>query len=216
MQLEDNYKHKGLRKSLVNLLIDKGITQKNVLKAILKVPRHFFMDTAFLDHAYEDKAFAIGEGQTISQPYTVAVQSSLLQIAPGDKVLEIGTGSGYQSCILLELGVNLYTIEYNRVLFSNAKRLLNRIGYKAHFICGDGTKGLESAAPFDKILVTAGAPKIPKPLLTQLKIGGRLVIPVGDNISQQMLCISKIGEDEFKKMEYGKFRFVKLIGELGW
>ena len=216
MRLEDTYRHKGLRKKLVDTLINKGISQKQVLRAILKVPRHNFMDTAFIGHAYEDKAFAIGEGQTISQPYTVAFQTELLELTPGEKVLEIGTGSGYQSCILLELESKLYTIEYNKVLFERAKKLLNNMGYQAHFICGDGTKGLLSAAPYDKILVTAGAPDIPKSLLQQLKIGGMLVIPVGDTKFQKMLRITKIDEDKFEKREFGNFSFVKLVGESGW
>ncbi|MBT31034.1 MAG: protein-L-isoaspartate O-methyltransferase [Thalassobius sp.] len=216
MRLEDTYRHKGLRKRLVDTLINKGISQKQVLRAILKVPRHIFMDTAFVEHAYEDKAFGIGEGQTISQPYTVAFQTELLDVTPGEKILEIGTGSGYQSSVLMEIGCNLYTIEYNKVLFERAKRLLNRMGYKAHFICGDGTKGFLSAAPYDKILVTAGAPDIPVPLLKQLKVGGKLVIPVGDTKHQKMLRITKIEEDKFEKREFGDFSFVKLLGESGW
>ena len=213
---EDTYRHKGLRKRLIEKLIDKGITQKEVLRAILKVPRHFFMDSAFVEHAYEDKAFGIGEGQTISQPYTVAFQTQLLDIKPNEKILEIGTGSGYQSSILLEMGVNLYSIEYNRKLYERSKRLLLNMGYNAHFFCGDGTKGWESVSPFDKILVTAGAPVVPEALINQLKIGGKLVIPVGDLRTQKMLLITKHSSEEIKKEEFGNFSFVKLLGESGW
>lgn len=213
---QDTYKHKGLRKKLVEILIAKGIVQKEVLDAMLRVPRHFFMDSAFIAHAYEDKAFGIGEGQTISQPFTVAFQSQLLAVKPKDKILEIGTGSGYQSSVLLEMGANLYTIELHRTLHNSAKKLLTAMGYQAHFYCGDGTKGLESAAPFNKIIVTAGAPAIPDPLVNQLQIGGKLIIPVGDTKSQKMLCIIKKDMHNIEVKEYGDFKFVKLVGESGW
>lgn len=213
---QDTYKHKGLRKKLVEILIAKGITQKEVLKAMLRVPRHYFMDSAFIAHAYEDKAFGIGEGQTISQPFTVAFQSQLLGIKPKEKILEIGTGSGYQSSILLEMGAHLYTIEFHRTLHNKAKKLLTAMGYQAYFYCGDGSQGLESAAPFHKIIVTAGAPAIPEPLVNQLHIGGKLIIPVGDAKSQKMLCIIKKDVDDIEVNEFGKFSFVKLVGESGW
>ncbi len=213
---EDTYKHKGLRKKLIEKLIEKGIQQKEVLKAMLKVPRHFFMDSAFTEHAYEDKAFGIGEGQTISQPFTVAFQTQLLKIKQNDKILEIGTGSGYQSSILLEMGAKLYTIEYNRNLYQRAKKLLLNMGYNGHFYCGDGTKGLAAAAPYDKILVTAGAPNIPEALISQLKPDGRLVIPVGNLKTQKMLLISKKENGEIEEKEFGNFSFVKLLGESGW
>src|SRR6187551_3664128 len=188
---EDNYKHQGLRNKLVKKLAEKGIKDDRVLSAIGKMPRHFFFESALLEHAYQDKAFPIGEGQTISQPYTVAFQSEKLEIKPGDKVLEIGTGSGYQACILLELGAKVYTIEYNRVLFERTRDFLPSIGYKPHFFHGDGSKGLPIKAPFDKIIVTAGAPIVPDALTSQLKEGGILVIPVGDRTRQLMLRIRK-------------------------
>ncbi|HNH60593.1 MAG TPA: rRNA adenine N-6-methyltransferase family protein, partial [Cyclobacteriaceae bacterium] len=158
--LEDNYKQRGLRNKLVKTLEKKGISDPNVLKAIGKVPRHVFFETALLEHAYQDKAFPIGEGQTISQPYTVAFQTEKLEVKPGDKVLEIGTGSGYQACILLELGAKVYTIEYNKKLYDRTKVLLPRLGYNPYFFHGDGSKGLPAKAPYDKIIVTAGAPVI--------------------------------------------------------
>ncbi|MDW7694882.1 protein-L-isoaspartate(D-aspartate) O-methyltransferase [Flammeovirgaceae bacterium SG7u.111] len=214
--LEDNYKHKGLRNSLVNNLRKKGIYDEHILNAFMEVPRHFFLDSAFENHAYEDKAFGIGEGQTISQPYTVAVQTSLLDIKKSDKVLEIGTGSGFQACILAEMGCQLFTIEYNRKLYSKARKMLDRLGYSSHITCGDGSKGLPLYAPFDKILVTAGAPMVPKALVEQLAVGGVLVIPVGDRQIQKMLKITKVEEGKIKKEEYGDFSFVKLRGKQGW
>jgi protein-L-isoaspartate(D-aspartate) O-methyltransferase len=213
--LEDGYKERGLRNKLVKLLDNKGITDKRVLAAIAKVPRHFFFENALLDHAYQDKAFPIGEGQTISQPYTVAFQTEKLEIKPGDKILEIGTGSGYQACVLLELGAKVYTIEYNRVLFERTRDLLPKMGYRPYFFHGDGSKGLPQKAPFDKIIVTAGAPIVPDPLLDQLSDGGILVIPVGDREKQVMLRIRKIG-GKYLKEEFPNFAFVPLLGEKGW
>lgn len=214
---EDSYKHKGLRAQLVqHLRNNRGIDDEAILKAFSTVPRHFFLDTAFSEHAYADKAFAIGEGQTISQPYTVAVQTSLLGLQPGDKVLEIGTGSGYQACILLEMGARLFTIEYNRKLFERARKIIEELGYSANVYCGDGSRGLPSYAPFDKILVTAGAPSVPTALVDQLKVGGKLVIPVGNNRTQQMLRFTKVTENKIKKENFGDFSFVKLKGEFGW
>ena len=209
--MKDTFKHKGLRQQLVNVVEAKGITDVKVLNAIKKVPRHLFMDSGFLDHAYQDKAFPIAADQTISQPYTVAFQTELLQIKKGDKTLEIGTGSGYQTAILCELGANVYSIERQLELFKKTNKFLPKLGYKAKkLVFGDGYKGLVEEAPFDSIIVTAGAPFVPKPLLSQLKIGGRLVIPVGDNVQIMTLYIRK-GIKEFEKHEFGEFRFVPLL-----
>ena len=216
IKLKDDYKHRGLRKSLVKIVEKKGITSPRVLDAIGKVPRHFFFDPAFLEHAYQDKAFPIGEGQTISQPYTVAFQTELLDVKPGDKVLEIGTGSGYQACVLLEVGAKVFTIEYNKVLYDRTKKVLPSMGYQAKFKHGDGSLGWPSQAPFDKILVTAGAPVIPKTLVDQLKPGGVLVIPVGDQEKQKMIKIIKQGDDKLVKEEHKYFCFVPLVGQEGW
>lgn len=212
---EDNYKQRGLRNKLVKKLREKGISDEHVLAAIGKVPRHFFFDNALLEHAYQDKAFPIGEGQTISQPYTVAFQTEKLQISPNDKVLEIGTGSGYQACILLELGAKVYTVEYNRKLYETTRDFLPKMGYKPYFFYGDGTRGLPAKAPFDKIIVTAGAPVVPIALTDQLAEGGILVIPVGDRERQIMLRIrKKDGNLIEEKFDY--FAFVPLLGEKGW
>ena len=213
---EDTYKHKGKRNALVRTIKSKGITEEGVLKAIGSVPRHYFFDPAFLEHAYQDKAFPIGQGQTISQPYTVAFQTELLHIQPGDKVLEIGTGSGYQACILIEMGAKMFTIELNKVLFNKARKFLPVMGYKPFFSHGDGSKGWPSQAPFDKILVTAGAPKIPQNLIDQLKIGGILVIPVGNRQRQVMIRLTKERDHKVKKEEFNYFAFVPLLGEKGW
>lgn len=200
-----------MRQQLVDTLIKKGIKDKAVLNAIGKIPRHLFMDSGFIDHAYVDKAFPIAADQTISQPYTVAFQSELLQIKPGDKVLEIGTGSGYQCAVLIELGAKVYSIERQQELFKKTSKFLPKIGYRAKkLIFGDGYKGLKEEAPFDSIIVTAGAPFVPKPLLSQLAIGGRLVIPVGDDVQTMTLFIRK-GPKEFEKHEFGEFRFVPLL-----
>ncbi|WP_298238160.1 protein-L-isoaspartate(D-aspartate) O-methyltransferase [uncultured Algibacter sp.] len=209
--MNDTFKHKGLRQKLVKVLINKGITNKAVLKAIGHIPRHLFMDSSFLDHAYQDKAFPIAADQTISQPYTVAFQTELLQIKTGDKILEIGTGSGYQTAVLCELGAIVYSIERQNELFKKTSKFLPKLGYRAKkFVFGDGYIGLEEEAPFDGIIVTAGAPFVPKPLLSQLKIGGRLVIPVGDDVQMMTLFIRK-GPKEFEQHEYGEFRFVPLL-----
>ncbi len=213
--VEDSYKQRGLRNLLVKKLAKKGISDPKVLQAIGKVPRHVFFDNALLNHAYEDKAFPIGEGQTISQPYTVAFQTEKLEIKAGDKVLEIGTGSGYQACVLLELGAILYTIEYQRKLYDRTMDLLPKLGYKPNFICGDGSKGLPSRAPFDKIIVTAGAPIIPTTLLDQLNENGILIIPVGDRAKQKMIKVVK-KNGKMVKEEYDDFAFVPLLGEQGW
>lgn len=209
--MKDTFKHKGLRQQLVKTVAKKGITDKNVLDAIGKIPRHLFMDSGFLDHAYVDKAFPIAADQTISQPYTVAFQSELLQITKGDKILEIGTGSGYQTAVLLELGATVYSIERQQELFRKTSKFLPKLGYIAKkLIFGDGYKGLPEEAPFNGIIVTAGAPFVPKPLLAQLAIGGRLVIPVGDDVQTMTLFIRK-GPKEFEKHELGDFRFVPLL-----
>ncbi|MDB0040703.1 protein-L-isoaspartate(D-aspartate) O-methyltransferase [Flavobacteriaceae bacterium] len=209
--MKDTFKHQGLRQQLVNILKNKGITDAKVLKAIDKIPRHLFMDSSFLDHAYQDKAFPIGADQTISQPYTVAFQSELLQIKPGDKILEIGTGSGYQTAVLCELGAKVYSIERQNELFKKTSKFLPKLGYRAKkLIFGDGYIGLEEEAPFDGIIVTAGAPFVPKPLLSQLKIGGKLVIPVGVDV-QVMTMFTRKGQKEFDQEEFGEFRFVPLL-----
>jgi len=209
--LKDTLKHQGLRQQLVSVVKAKGVTDENVLKAIAKIPRHLFMDSSFLDHAYQDKAFPIAADQTISQPYTVAFQSELMQIERGHKVLEIGTGSGYQTAVLCELGAQVYSIERQRELFKKTSQFLPKIGYRAkQLIFGDGYKGFVEEAPYDSIIVTAGAPFVPKPLLAQLAIGGRLVIPVGDDV-QTMTLFVRTGPKAFEKTEFGEFRFVPLL-----
>ena len=209
--MKDTFKHKGLRQQLVEVVRSKGITDENVLKAIGKVPRHLFMDSGFLDHAYQDKPFPIAADQTISQPYTVAFQTELLQVKKDDKILEIGTGSGYQAAILCEMGARVYSIERQLELFKATSKFLPKLGYRVKkLVFGDGYKGLEEEAPFDGIVVTAGAPYVPKPLLSQLKIGGRLVIPLGKGVQVMTLFIRK-GEKDFEKHEFGEFRFVPLL-----
>lgn len=204
-------KHRGKRNQLVEVVASKGIRDKAVLEAIRAVPRHLFMDSGFEDHAYQDKAFPIAAGQTISQPYTVAFQTELLQVKPGDKILEIGTGSGYQTAVLLKLKARVYTIERQSTLFKKTNLFFKKMGYRPkRYVFGDGYKGLPEEAPFDGILVTAGAPDIPKNLLSQLKIGGRMVIPVG-NDDQVMLLITRTSETEFERRECGSFRFVPLL-----
>jgi protein-L-isoaspartate(D-aspartate) O-methyltransferase len=216
LKLEDTYLHKGKRKALVAELRKKGIQNEAVLEAINTLPRHFFFDTALISHAYEDKAFPIGEGQTISQPYTVAFQSSLLEVAPGDKILEIGTGSGYQACILHLLGAEVFSIEYQKKLFEHTHRFLQRLGIQLHLFFGDGTGGVPAHAPYDKIIVTAGAPVVPEALIQQLKIGGILVIPVGDRSKQAMVKITKKSATKIEREEFEGFAFVPLLGKEGW
>jgi len=211
--LNDSFKHKGLRKKLIQTIKSKGINNKNVLSAISKVPRHLFMDSGFIDHAYQDKPFPIGANQTISQPFTVAFQTELLKVNKGDKVLEVGTGSGYQAAVLCELGANVFSIERQGELYKKVVNFLPSINYyPKKIIYGDGYKGLEEEAPFDSIIVTAGAPFVPKALLNQLKIGGRLVIPVGENIQVMTLYI-RVSEKKFNMKEYGEFQFVPLLKE---
>jgi protein-L-isoaspartate(D-aspartate) O-methyltransferase len=210
----DTYKHQGLRKLLIRNIQQKGIADQQVLNAMEAVPRHFFFDSSFLEYAYEDKPFPIGAGQTISQPYTVAFQTELLQIRKNDKVLEIGTGSGYQACILAEMGAKVFTIERQKALFDRTSKFLPVVGYpsiKTFF--GDGYKGLPSFAPFDKMIVTAAAPYVPEPLLQQLKPGGILVIPVGGNDFQTMTAITKGDDNTYTTKKYGSFRFVPMLGD---
>ncbi|WP_293936790.1 protein-L-isoaspartate(D-aspartate) O-methyltransferase [Sphingobacterium sp. UBA5996] len=212
----DNYREKGARKKLVEHLKSRGIADQKVLDAIGKVPRHFFFDETFWNQAYRDIAFPIGDGQTISQPYTVAYQSELLHVKKGDKVLEIGTGSGYQTCILMELGAEVYTIERQENLYHRTIQVLPYMGYKPNFFLGDGSKGMEKHAPYDKIIVTAGAPFVPEVMLKQLKMGGIFVIPVGDEKSQKMVTIIRVGENDFDRIELDTFRFVPLVGDQAW
>jgi protein-L-isoaspartate(D-aspartate) O-methyltransferase len=213
----DNYREKGARKKLVELLRnERKIEDESLLDAFAKVPRHFFFDETFWNQSYKDIAFPIGEGQTISQPYTVAYQTQLLHVKPGDNVLEIGTGSGYQTCILLEMGANVYTIERQEKLYERAKMFLNKMGYYPHFFLGDGSKGIAEHAPYDKILVTAGAPFVPETLLKQLKVGGICVIPVGDEQSQKMITVFRVSETDFDRIELDTFRFVPLVGDQAW
>jgi len=212
----DNYRERGARKQLVEVLKKRGITDKAVLNAVGKVPRHFFFDETFWTQAYNDIAFPIGDGQTISQPYTVAYQTELLHIRKGDKVLEIGTGSGYQTCILLELGAEVYTIERQANLFKRTTKVLPYMGYHPHFFLGDGSKGLPEHGPYHKIIVTAGAPFVPDIMLRQLTLGGILVIPVGDEQSQKMVTVIRSGENDFEKIELDTFRFVPLVGDQAW
>lgn len=216
LKLEDSYIHKGQRKSLIDLLKRKGITETAVLEAMNTLPRHFFFDSALSSHAYEDKAFPIGEGQTISQPYTVAFQTSLLGISTGDKVLEIGTGSGYQAGILYLMGAQVHSIEYNRNLYEKTKKFLSKLGIRIKHYWGDGSLGLPDKAPFDKIIVTAGAPVVPKALLQQLAINGKMVIPVGDRTTQKMLCLTKKSAKQILQESFDNFSFVPLLGEEGW
>ena len=207
----DSFKHKGLRQKLVDTLISKGIKNEAVLEAIRTIPRHWFMDSSFLDHAYQDKAFPIAANQTISQPYTVAYQTELLEVEPNHKVLEIGTGSGYQTAVLCLLEAEVYSIERQLELFKKTSLFLPKIGHVAkRLIFGDGYKGLKEEAPFDRILVTAGAPFVPKPLLAQLKVGGRLVIPVGEE-EQVMTLYIRSGQKNFEKHEFGNFKFVPML-----
>ena len=209
--MTDDFKTQGMRRKLLYIVREKGITDERVLDAMMKVPRHFFMAQGFLKQAYTDAAFQIGNGQTISQPYTVAYQTSLLDVRRGDKVLEIGTGSGYQTCVLLELGAKVFSIERQKELYDKAKAFLPSIGYNPKLFYGDGYKGLPSFAPYDKILVTCGAPFIPQDLLGQLKIGGMLVIPVGAGRLQVMTTILKTGEGKYETHELDHFSFVPML-----
>ena len=207
----DDFKHQGRRKMLVDLLSSKGIEDRKVLEAINIVPRHLFLDSAFVEFAYRDEAFPIAAGQTISHPFTVAFPTQLLDVHPNEKVLEIGTGSGYQTAVLVAIGAEVFTIERQKELFDFSKIILKKINLEPRYqTYGDGYKGLPSFAPFDKIIVTAGAPEIPNDLLHQLKIGGVMVIPVGEK-SQQMIVIIRLDEEKYEKYEFGDFKFVPML-----
>ena len=211
--MEDSFRHQGLRKQLIEHLASKGISDLDVLNAMNKIPRHLFMDNAFVNFSYQDKAFPIGAGQTISQPYTVAFQSQLLEIKTYDKVLEVGTGSGYQAAVLSLLNAEVFTIERQKELFLNTKKFLPTLGYNCMFIYGDGYKGIPNFAPFDKIIITCGAPFIPENLVAQLKVGGRMVAPIGDGNIQVMHLIEKISETENKITTHGEFSFVPMLDD---
>ncbi|MBW8199391.1 protein-L-isoaspartate(D-aspartate) O-methyltransferase [Flagellimonas abyssi] len=209
--MKDTLKHRGMRKNLADIVAAKGVTDNKVLDAIKTIPRHLFLDSSFEDHAYQDKAFPIGADQTISQPYTVAFQTELLEVKPNAKILEIGTGSGYQTAVLMHLRAKVYTIERQLELFKTTSLFFNKMHYRPKkMIFGDGYKGLPEEAPFDGIIVTAGAPEVPRPLMAQLKVGGRLVIPVGTDEQIMTLFVRK-SEKEFEKKEFGSFRFVPLL-----
>lgn len=212
----NDLKFKQRRRRLVETLRTKGISDERVLEVFGRVPRHLFVDTALEDRAYEDTALPIGKRQTISQPYTVARQTELLEVMPGDRVLEIGTGSGYQAAILHELGAEVYSIERHEELYERARTTLRELGYKVNIKLGDGTLGWSAYAPYDGIVVTAGAPEVPEVLLGQLQVNGRLVVPVGDSRKQEMVRVSKVREEEFKEERFSHFKFVPLIGEKGW
>ncbi len=207
----DNYRHKGMRNKLVDSIAKKGITDQAVLEAMRVIPRHLFLDSSFLEYAYEDKPFPIGSGQTISQPYTVAFQTELMEVKKGDKVLEIGTGSGYQACVLAEMGAKVFSIERQKKLFQKTKAFLPGLGYAVKLFYGDGYKGQPAFAPYDKILITAAAPEIPNALLDQLKPGGFLVIPLGGGDVQTMIRLEKQENGDFIRREFGAFRFVPLL-----
>ncbi len=207
----DTYRHKGMRQKLVDGIRQKGIKDERVLEALNIIPRHLFLDSSFLEFAYDDKPFPIGSGQTISQPYTVAFQSELLEIKKGHKVLEIGTGSGYQACVLEEMGAKVFSVERQKKLFTKTKLFLNELGYKSKLFYGDGNKGVKAFAPYDRILITAAAPDIAEALLDQLKPEGILVVPLGEGGVQSMMKITKLKNGEIKSENFGDFRFVPLL-----
>ncbi len=209
--MEDTFRHKGLRQQLVDQIRNKGIKDERVLEAINKVPRHLFVDGALDRAAYEDRALGINAGQTISQPYTVAYMTQLLEVKKGDKILEVGTGSGYQAAVLFEMGAKVFTIERQKELYVNTRQLLEEIGYRPHMFYGDGYEGKPTYGPFDKIIITAGAPEIPKTLLEQLKIGGKLVAPQGDVNRQVMVSVVRVDEKDYKRSEHGYFVFVPML-----
>ena len=213
---EDNYRHKGMRRNLVEELRNKGIKDENVLNAINNVPRHVFLDSSFVEFAYQDKAFPIGSGQTISQPFTVAFQTSLLEIQKNMKVLEIGTGSGYQACVLAEMGAKVFSIERQRKLYMKTKSFLAEFPYRIKTFLGDGNKGLPTYGPFDRVIITAAAPEIPQSLVDQLKVGGMMVIPLNENEEcQTMLRLTKQEDGSMKRETYGDFRFVPMLKGVG-
>ena len=209
--LKDTFRHKGKRKLLVEELGKMGIEQTSILEAFIAIPRHYFLDLAFDEQAYTNMAFQIGSGQTISHPYTVAFQTQLLSVAKGDKMLEIGTGSGFQTCILCQMGAKVFSVERHMDLHIKAKSMLTYFNFNAKLSFGDGYKGIPSHAPFDKILVTCGAPEIPQLLVSQLKIGGLMVIPVGEGDEQKMLRITKLDAEQYKVEEFGTFKFVPML-----
>lgn len=209
--MQDSFKYKGMRKKLIAELQSKGIEDVRILNAFDAVPRHFFLDNAFAEHAYSNTAFQIGSGQTISHPYTVAFQTHLLQVAKGEKILEIGTGSGFQTSILCEMGAKVFSIERHKELHLKAKRVLHELKYNPRLSFGDGFKGLPAFAPFDKIIITCGAPYVPNALIDQLKIGGTMVIPIGEGEEQQMKRITKVSETETKEEDFGVFKFVPML-----
>lgn len=209
---EDTYRHKGLRKKLIDSIREKGITDENVLTAMMNIPRHFFLDTALQDIAYEDRAFPIAEGQTISQPYTVAYQTQLLQVKQYDKILEIGTGSVYQACVLAEMGAQVFTIERQKKLYEKNKNFIFKNKYpNIKFFYGDGFEGLPTYAPFDKIIITAAAPEIPPKLLEQLKPDGKMVLPVDEGMYQRMLRITKKEDGSIEEEAFENFSFVPML-----
>lgn len=215
---EDNYRHRGMRQNLVQVLKDKGISDTNVLNAIGTVPRHVFLESSFIEYAYQDRPFPIGSGQTISQPFTVAMQSQLLSVTKGMKVLEIGTGSGYQACVLAQMGAKVFTIERQRNLFNKTKPLLEEFTYHIKAFLGDGNKGLPLFAPFDRVIITAAAPEIPQNLIDQLKTGGIMVIPLNDEtdaMRQKMLRLTKQEDGTLKREEFGECKFVPMLREVG-
>lgn len=209
--MQDTYKHKGMRKQLIQQLREKGITDERILEAFDAIPRHFFLDLAFEQQAYSNTAFQIGAGQTISHPYTVAFQTALLELKKGEKVLEIGTGSGFQTCVLCKLGAKVFSIERQKELHLKAKRIIDHFGFTPKLFFGDGYEGKATFAPFDKVLVTCGAPFIPQKLVDQLKVGGVMIIPVGDLDSQEMHRITKLSETEYKEEVFGNFSFVPML-----
>lgn len=209
--INDTLQHKGMRKRLVETIVSKGIKNQEVIEAIGKIPRHLFMESGFVNFAYKDQAFPIGAGQTISQPFTVAFQTELLGVKPKDKILEVGTGSGYQAAVLLEVGAQVFTIERQRELYIKVQQLLPSIGYRPRFFYGDGYKGLPTYGPFDGVIVTAGAPYVPEDLKQQLKIGAKMVIPVDDGDHQIMKVITRTAENEYDEQSFGNFAFVPLL-----
>ncbi len=212
MNYSDTYQHKGLRRQLVKVLRDKGITDENVLAAINNIPRHFFLDSAFDKIAYEDRAFPIAEGQTISQPYTVAYQTQLLEIKPNDKLLEIGTGSVYQACVLAEMGAKVFTVERQKKLYEKNKDFIFKSTYpNIKFFYGDGFQGLPTYAPFDKMIITAAAPYVPPKLVAQMKTGGMMVIPVDLGPFQQMLRLTKQADGSYAEERFDNFSFVPML-----
>lgn len=212
----DSYKHKGLREKLVKGMMEKGLRDEAVIAAMRKVPRHAFVESAFTEAAYEDRPLPIGDGQTISQPLTVAFQSSMLDVKPSMKVLEIGTGSGYQAAVLYELGARVFSVERIRQHHQKAARLLDELGYKVRLKWGDGSMGWSQYAPYDRILVTAASPSVPEALKKQLVIGGKLIIPVGDLDRQQMTIVTRTAEAEWEIVKNGYYQFVPLLGKQGW